>query len=543
MNIFLFLFRVNLRTILLAVLVSIVSGVTSAGLIMMTDHIWKTGALTETLWIWRFAGVLAVMVASGVVAQLMVLHLAMRAIQDLRFGLSTKIVSTPLVKLESLGLAKLLPVLVDDVQAVSRVLPNVPRVVIDGTTLVAGVGYMAWLSWKALLVLMVLVVVGVAAYRIVTKRAMAWMRKGRDVLDDLMEHFRALHDGIKQLKINWRRRRLFLTNDIHEALDSQRVTNTRGRTLFIAAENLTRLLFFVLLGIVIFAVPRLGVEPGVLSGYVLMALFLYRPLQSILMMVPDFSRAMVSLDKIESLGLMLATDQLELDETAPVRPAAWKRLELRGVTYTYHREDDDSEFTCGPIDLVLEPGELVFVLGGNGSGKTTLAKLVTSLYPPDSGEILLDGQVIDDSNRESYRQLFSIVFTDYHLFRKLLSEDEEGLDERAAEHLSQLQLDHKVGVTEGRLSTTALSQGQRKRLALLTAYLEDRPFYVLDEWAADQDPVFKKTFYTEVLPELRSRGRTVVVITHDDRYTYVADRCLKLEDGKMTSDVVQESTQ
>jgi len=543
MNILKLLVRANLARLLLAVGVSIISGATSAGLIMMVHHIWDTGVFTESVWVWRFSGVLALMVASGLTAQLLVLHLAMRAIEDLRFGLSVRIVATPLVQLEKLGLGKLLPVLIDDVQTISRILPNLPRLVIDSTTLLAGVAYMAWLSWEALLVLLVFIGIGVLIYYAMTLRSMAWMRKGRDILDELTDHFRALHEGIKQLKINFRRRSEFLTKDVRNALVVQRTTNTRGRILLIAAENLTRLMFFVLLGLVIFAVPRLGVESSVLSGYVLMALFLYRPLQSLLMMVPDFTRAKISLEKIDSLGLMLHSDKLELVKAPPAPPPQWKTLEMRGVTYTYRREDEDTEFTLGPIDLKLECGEIVFVLGGNGSGKTTLAKLLTWLYPPDSGEILLDGKVIDADSRDSYRQLFSIVFTDYHLFQTLLSEDEAGLDERAAKHLRQLQLDHKVGVVDGRFSTTALSQGQRKRLALLSAYLEDRPFYVLDEWAADQDPRFKDTFYKEILPELKSRGRTVLVITHDDRYAYVADRCLKLEDGKMTSDVAQQGAQ
>jgi putative ATP-binding cassette transporter len=417
MNILKLLVKANLLRLLLAIGVSIISGATSAGLIIMAHHVWDTGVYAEPVWAWRFAGVLAVMVASGVTSQLLVLALSMRAIENLRFGLSVRIVATPLVQLEKLGLGKLLPVLIDDVQTISRILPNLPRLVISGTTLLAGIAYMAWLSWEALLVLLVFIGAGVVMYRAMTLRSMAWIRKGREVLDDLTENFRALHDGIKQLKINFRRRRMFLTRDVRDALVAQRVTNTRGRVLLIAAENLTRLMFFVLLGLVIFAIPRLGVEQSVLSGYVVMALFLYQPLQSLLMMVPDFTRAKISLDKIDSVGLMLHSDKLEQVKTPPVAPTSWRTIELRGVSYTYRREDDDTEFTLGPIDLTLNSGEIVFVLGGNGSGKTTLAKLLTWLYPPDSGEVLLDGKPITAETRDDYRQLFSIVFTDYHLLK------------------------------------------------------------------------------------------------------------------------------
>jgi len=195
----------------------------------------------------------------------------------------------------------------------------------------------------------------------------------------------------------------------------------------------------------------------------------------------------------------------------------------------------------GPVDLCFEPGEVVFVIGGNGSGKTTLAKVLTSLYPLEAGEIRLDGVPIDDSNREAFRQLFSVVFSDFHLFDSLPGDGNAELDKRAEGYLTELMLDHKVTVSKGCLSTTDLSQGQRKRLALLTAYLEDRPFYIFDEWAADQDPEFKEIFYSKILPELKQRGKTVFAITHDDRFLCYADRCLKLEEGRVSQETVVES--
>jgi putative ATP-binding cassette transporter len=199
-------------------------------------------------------------------------------------------------------------------------------------------------------------------------------------------------------------------------------------------------------------------------------------------------------------------------------------------------EKDDSTFVLGPIDLTLRSGELVFLVGGNGSGKSTLAKIVTGLYPPESGEIRLNGLPILDSNRDDFRQIFSAIFSDFYLFDSLLGLESTERDEQAREYLKQLHLSHKVRIANGVLSTTSLSQGQRKRLALLTAYLEDRPFYLFDEWASDQDPLFKNIFYTRLLPELKQRGKTVLVITHDDKYFDLADRILKLDFGKIISD-------
>ncbi|WP_221939056.1 ATP-binding cassette domain-containing protein [Mycobacterium sp. KBS0706] len=212
-------------------------------------------------------------------------------------------------------------------------------------------------------------------------------------------------------------------------------------------------------------------------------------------------------------------------------------LALEGVTHGYYDEREDEVFTLGPIDLTLRPGEITFLVGGNGSGKTTLAKLVTGLYVPEAGTIRVDGQALAVPGGEAHRQLFSAVFSDFHLFETLLEAAEGSLDDRANTWLRQLHLDHKVAVAGGAFSTRDLSQGQRKRLALVAACLEDRPVMVFDEWAADQDPQFKDVFYREILAELKARRKTVLVITHDDRWFPLADQLVKLDRGQVVERV------
>ncbi|HEY6324159.1 MAG TPA: ATP-binding cassette domain-containing protein, partial [Thermoanaerobaculia bacterium] len=209
--------------------------------------------------------------------------------------------------------------------------------------------------------------------------------------------------------------------------------------------------------------------------------------------------------------------------------------ELAGVTHTYRSQGEET-FTLGPLDLALVPGELVFVVGGNGSGKTTLAKLLVGLYLPERGEIRVDGRPVTPATMDSYRQLFSAVFADFYLFEKLLGSTGVELDAAAQRQLERLRLEGRVGIREGRFSTLELSQGQRKRVALLVALLEDAPILVFDEWAADQEPEFRELFYRQLLGELRARGKTAVVITHDDRYYQVADRIVKLDCGRVVVD-------
>jgi putative ATP-binding cassette transporter len=264
-------------------------------------------------------------------------------------------------------------------------------------------------------------------------------------------------------------------------------------------------------------------------------LFIISPLETILNMMPVMGRARVSSDQLDSMGRMLP--EPEAGRTAIAAPErAWREIELRDVVHEFHSEQDEHGFTLGPINLRFEPGEIVFIVGGNGSGKTTLAKLLVGLYTPESGALLLDGVPVTEHNVEQYRQLFSTVFSDFYLFESLLGLEHADLDARAQEYLAMLRLEEKVKVLDGAFSTTKLSQGQRKRLALLTAYLEDRPVYLFDEWSADQEPLFREVFYHHILPALRKKSKTVIVITHDDRYFDLADRLIQLEYGRVRSE-------
>jgi putative ATP-binding cassette transporter len=292
-------------------------------------------------------------------------------------------------------------------------------------------------------------------------------------------------------------------------------------------------LFFTVIGIILFKLPMIEhVTPQAMTGYVVATLYLMGPLSGVLSSLSVFGRASAALRKIDQLGLTLrahADDECPIGRPMPTAP--FEQLELVDVMHTYHREKEDDHFTLGPIRLTFRPGELVYLVGGNGSGKSSLAKVITGLYPTMSGTIRLNGKPIGDHNRDDYRQLFSAVFADFYLFDNLLGRPSKELDAQAREYLSLLHLDHKVKVNDGVLSTTQLSQGQRKRLALLNAYLEDRPFYLFDEWASDQDPLFKEIFYTQLLPDLKARNKTVLVITHDERYFHLADRIIKLDYG------------
>jgi putative pyoverdin transport system ATP-binding/permease protein len=256
------------------------------------------------------------------------------------------------------------------------------------------------------------------------------------------------------------------------------------------------------------------------------------PLWNVIDTWPVIGRGTLAVERVKEVASLL--DSRMLPAVAPRADLEWEQLQLKSIVFTYPAHDGSRPFQLGPLDFSLRPGEVVFVAGGNGSGKSTFAKVLTGLYPPDAGEIRLNGHRVSESTREWYHAYFSAIFSDFHLFDRLLGLSGPDLDARASDYLARLELEGKVQVENGLFSTTALSSGQRKRLALLTALLEDRPIYVFDEWAADQDAHFRDIFYTVLVPELRRKGKGVVVISHDDRYYRLGDRSLRLADGQMS---------
>lgn len=539
MKLLAFLVRYSRRAVLLAVGAGMVSGLANTGLLALINTLLTGDRATRSALVWVFVALCLAIPLARIASELLLTRLGQGSIYQMRMQMCTRILAAPLRHLESLGAPRLLAALTGDIPAITNVVTVMPTLFINAAVLTGCLLYLGYLSWPLLLAVLVFMVIGIVSYQLPVARAMQHFRRAREVQDHLYDHFRATTDGAKELKLHYRRRQAFLHGLLESTAGAYRRHRIQGQRIYTVTASWGQLLGFVAIGLVLFLGPGRfgpGANPPVLTGYTLVLLYLMTPLQVILNTLPDLAQAAVALGRVERLGLDLAQHATEGDTRAPAEGGLWTSLELRAVTHVYHREREDGAFTLGPIDLRLEPGELVFLTGGNGSGKTTLAKLLVGLYPAQSGEVLLDGCPVTDETREAYRQHFSVVFSDFYLFENLLGLESPELDERTRHYLRELRIDHKVGVENGKLSTTALSHGQRKRLALLTAYLEDRPIYVFDEWAADQDPVFKNIFYLQLLPELKSRGKTLIVISHDDRYYGGGDRLIKVEDGRIVYD-------
>lgn len=558
-----FLLRNSFWLPVLSVVVGLLAGLSSAGLIAVINMALANQDHALTALGWIFAGLCMLLLLARMATAFLLIRIAQDVIFDLRLKLSQQILQTSFSRLQAIGPARILACLTQDITTLAEALHWLPMLCVDTAIVASCLLYLGWLSTPLLVLVLLAMVLGVCGFRLIENRALHGLKMAREADDILYKHFRSLTQGMKELKLHELRRDAFLSKHLKVTAKDYRKHFLKGTGFYILAGSWGNVLFYLLIGIVLFLLPDireastrlievmeleisglpawLEIRPEIVRGYCLTILYMISPLSALMDGLPVLARGTIALKKIESLGWdSREAEPLQSNGPSPFPHPA--ELELRGVSHRYHREGEDRPFTLGPLDLVVQPGEVVFLTGGNGSGKTTLALLLVGLYVPEKGHIQLGGQIVTNANRENYRQQFSTVFSDFYLFDSLLGLHGKELDEEARAYLVRLQLDHKVQIENGAFSTLDLSQGQRKRLALLVAYLEDRPFYLFDEWAADQDPVFKKIFYTELLPALKARHKTVVVISHDDAYFHLADRCLKIEDGilnESTSDTLE----
>ena len=521
-----------------AVAAGLVGGACSAGLIALINTALHHADLSRTLLVVGFAGLVGAKIVSQGVARLLLNHFTQQTLTHLCRDLSRKVLATPLRQLEDVGIPRILATLTDDVAMLGWAAQNVPVLAGNAAVLLGCAIYLGWLSWSILLAVMLVVAVGSLSYRILIARAYRYFQQARDTRDVLFQHFRALTEGMKELKLHAPRREAFLSERIGSATEALSGAALAGLKHHLVADTWSQALFYGLLGGLLFAAPvdeTLSAER--VTGYILVTLYMMNPVWGVIEAWPIFARARVSLEKVRDLGLVFSPSESRPAKAAGLGSSReWQRLAFDGVTFAYPVDVDGRAFVLGPIDVTFQRGELVFLVGGNGSGKSTFVKVLTGLYDPQVGSIRLDGRPTTDDDREWYSEHFSAVFSDFYVFDSLLGLDHPTLDARAHRYLVELELDAKLRIKDGTLSTTALSQGQRKRLALLTAFLEDRPIYVFDEWAADQDSRYREVFYKRLLPDLRARGKTVFVISHDDRYYELGDRVVKLEYSKLVED-------
>lgn len=521
-------------------MLGIVSGFGNAFIIFVVNQTFgRTDNLTNGFLFYFALGILMYVYGQRYISTKLV-TLTNNYVYDKRTELIGLILKTPYEKLERMKDGRLHAVLNNDTETVSRSINTVVSGMVSFITLICCFVYLAVLNVYAFLLSLLVIIAVVGLYYLLGSKAEKFWEETREIQT---EFFRLINDmlrGFKELRLNRVRNSAF-KNHLNESLDTYRIKRTEGDVRMANVNVAGELLFTVVIGAVAFLFPLIfpSLVTSTVQIYVFVFLYMTGPVNVILNAYPMLLQIRISWKRIQELSSEIEQLQSE-DTSAKVQFVSDENIELtiRNVRYSYG-ESEDSSFMVGPFDFSCRSGTITFITGGNGSGKTTLAKLMTGLYEPIDGTITVNGKVIVS---EQLGDFYSAVFSDYYLFERLYGIDCSGNQERISSLLGWLQLENIVTVQDGRFSTISLSTGQKKRLALLVAFLEDKPIYLFDEWAADQDPEFRRRFYYEILPKLKAEGKCIIAITHDDRYFHVADTLIHLERDKLMQYRDQEAT-
>jgi putative ATP-binding cassette transporter len=467
-------------------------------------------------------------------AQARALDLTTRAseatVERLRVRLAGLIRRADLDAFEGLGPAHIYANVARDTAALSEAGAVVIYAAVSTVALILAALYIATFSALAFVVIVVLFAATVYFYRVSQRTSRAELARAQQADSAYFDTLDHLLKGFQEVKLSSGR-----GDDLQHHLAAQSETTRRRKIEAMgrvnAGFNIGHGSFYVLLAAVAFALPQHLDSTATAVKITYTVIFIFATVESILKGLLVLARADAAIEHLARMEarLMAATRGQERP-ASPAAPAV-ERVDLRGVVYTYAGPDARPTFTVGPCDFTLAPGELVIVGGSNGSGKSTLLRLLTWLYEPRAGVVLWDGQPVDRSNVVDYRHLFATVFADFHLFDRLYGMPD--VDPARAEALLEaVGIAGKTAYRDGRFTNLDLSTGQKKRLAFVVALLEDKPVYVLDELAADQDAAFRRRFYEELLPALRAQSKAVVVVSHDERYFHIANRVFVMEDGR-----------
>jgi len=457
-------------------------------------------------------------------------------LNNIRIRISDKLRQTELDFIENIGKEDLNTKFQYNINVISEFVPELVNGFQSVIVVMFCFIYICILSVTAFISTVLTLSIAIAMYLFHDKTYKKQLKETNALKTGFSQVFNDSIDGFKELKLNqYKNDKHF--NKITNYSDRLKQINISVNKLFSVDLMFSQITFYFLLAIIGFLLPLYGESQGELIIHLIAAiLFLIGPLGRVVGAIPQLLKTNVSFEEIYALEQLLdqSIHQEILTDNDRIIPInAFKQIHFKDLEFHYG-DKEDPMFSVGPINLTLNHGEILLIVGGNGSGKSTLLKMFTALYFPDKGQVLIDGAPLTKSLYPGYRSLFTAVFADFHLFEELYAMDIID-NEKVNRLLQRMNLDKKTAVVNGKFTNISLSTGQRKRLAMVTSLLEDRPIFIFDEWAADQDPVFKDYFYTVMLKELKNAGKTVIAVTHDDRYFHCGDRLIKMEFGKIVS--------
>jgi len=511
------------------ILLSILSGLANVALIVMVTSSLHSDMETIYL-VFYFVLVLGVYLLGRKYVEINLIKVTRGMVYDLKVKLIEKIFSTSYQRFEGMDRGRIYTALSGDAEVIGESTNTFVMLITSLITIFGAFFYLATMAiWVAVITIALIVVLSILYY-FVSQSTNIYFEEARDEQNIFMRLVNGMIDGFKELSLQLNKK-LQYKGDLTSSADKLKRKRSTADIRFVSAFLLGESLLLLLLGTLAFGIPKMfpGIALYIVTNFIVLLLYLIGPINAVLGAVPTLLNLRVSWKRLQQF-LEDIPSNMNVNDTPVLKEAVVSSFKAEGIIFRYEGKDDVNNFEIGPIDLEVNSGEILFIIGGNGSGKTTLAKILTGLYQPVEGKLMINGKELANYELSEY---FSVVFSPSYLFEKLYNIDYQAKRESADKYLEILQLTDKVHIQDNTYSTIKLSGGQRKRLALLQCYLEDSPIYLFDEWAADQDPHYRNFFYRTLLPEMKRSGKIIIAITHDDHYFDVADKVVKMNRGKL----------
>lgn len=519
------------KSMLMLVLLSIISGFGNAMIIFTINMGINSGNSMKIKLLAYFAIGIVLYVYGQKLVRGRLIEYTNKVVYSKRMEIINRLLKTPFNKFEEIEKGQVESTLNNDTETISRFANILINGVTATITLICCFVYLGSISFVTLLFSLLIILFITSIYFIAGRFANRIGEESRDLQNVFFKFINDLIGGFKELSLNEKRKKEF-EKDMGESCEKYKGKQMQSANAFANMFVVGELLFTLSIGAIALILPLFlkSLDNISVASYVFILLYMTGPVHGLLDTIPNAIEVRISLKRINKLIEQITTAANEDNKVLPLSENKKISLKLNDVEYIYDKEDERS-FKVGPISCEFNSGEIIFITGGNGSGKSTLAKLITGLYPIHKGRITINN---NDTKEKDLNERYSTVFSDFYLFDKLYGIDYENKGKEIERYLKLLQLDSKVKIQDGKFNTTKLSTGQKKRLALLVTYLEDRPIYLFDEWAADQDPEFRLFFYDTILPDLKKKGKCVIAITHDDHYFKLADKVIKMEMGMIS---------
>lgn len=472
----------------------------------------------------KFIAVLLLFFISAIAANISLTNFGHKFIYELRYQSVKQILDTPNSVINEIGKAKIIASLNNDIKTITFAFMSATGFIQSLVFIVCASIYLCVIAPKIFIFLSIWIGATLFINTLFMKKIHLYFKHSRVQDDALQKHYDDIVEGHRELSLN-RARASVCFDELNFTGDKKRQNMVKADIYHALSDNFTNIMLLGSVGLCVFlcvAFDWASLQTALSIS--LTILFLRGSFMSMVGSIPAALSAKVSLEKIMSLNLNKFKEGFKFDDNLSDN---WQSIKLKDINFNYTH----GKFSLKDVNLEIKRGEITFIIGKNGSGKSTLINLLCGLMRPSSGEIYLDSTKIDEGNLQSYQAKISAIFADFYLFSQTLSHNGFASQNEIDELLALLEIDKKVSVIDNKLSTTQLSTGQRKRLSLLIAILEHRSILILDEWAADQDPLFKRKFYKEILPFLQSKGISIIAVSHDDSYFDVATRIILVKNG------------